>query len=807
MSTTGLDLKPEFTQSLHTKVSAELVHLLYRHALPTTFASFAVAAFFVYTLHSDLSHQVLLQWYSFMLATGLIRLVSIKIYLRNQPAPEQINFWRNLFILLVALSAIGWSFASTFFVPSSDIYEVFVACTIAGVTGSAVTSFSASRLACIAFIAPILLSFTAWCLWQDQWNCNVLSVLSLLYLILLIFSSLRAHRVIREALELKFENSGLVDHLLIAQEELKRTNTALQAEITERQQIEILLRESEEQHRLVMDALPVLIAYLDPQLHYRFVNKAYEEWLGKSRDKITGKHIKEVLGDTVASIFSEYCGHLTTEEQVTYETVMDFANHKDRYVSVTLIPHIKNGIKQGLFSLVSDVTPRINYLATHDALTGLPNRSFFAERCQHGLKRAQRNNSQVALLFLDLDHFKNVNDTLGHDVGDQLLIKVSERLQGCLRESDTLARLGGDEFMIMLEDVQGQDSVAAVTNKLCHVFSFPFKINNHDIFITTSIGISFYPDDSQVMQVLFKNADMAMYHAKEKGRNAFQFYTQEMNDIVAKKSQLANGLRSALEKNEFSLHYQPLFDIQANQLSGLEALLRWNHPRLGLVSPGEFIPVAEETGLIIPIGEWVLQAACMQNGNWHKTGLIQRRISINISARQFKEKNLLDMIRSALQKAELKAEYIALEITESLIMHDLAHSEKVIKSLQELGVAIVMDDFGTGYSSLNYLKRFPIDVLKIDRSFIADIISNTDDAAIVSAIIAMAQSLNMKVVAEGVETAEQYAFLKERGCHEIQGYLISPPLAVNEMSNFLQQSHAITEALRTVKKDTLPITY
>ncbi|OGT45241.1 MAG: hypothetical protein A3E83_08200 [Gammaproteobacteria bacterium RIFCSPHIGHO2_12_FULL_41_20] len=803
MVTINQGLQVQSSQSR--RVSAELVHLLYSQAWPTTLGSFIVAAFFVYTLYADFSHSILLGWYGFMMVSGLIRLISIKMYFHRRPSWEEAAFWQTLFVVLVAVNALGWSFASVFFVPSKDIYEVFVACTIAGVAGGAVPLLSANRFACLVFIVPILLSFSAWCLWQDQWNCDVLSILSVIYLAVLVFSLQRSHRAICAAMGLKFENSELVDDLLQARNRLEQTNYALQAEALERQQIEKRLRDSEEQYRLVINALPVLISYLDSQFHYRFVNKAHEEWLGRSQEEINGKHIKEVLGDAVFTVLSEHSGHLLNKQQVTYETVIKFAENKESYVSVTLIPHRINGVQQGLFSLISDVTPRINYLACHDALTGLPNRSFFSERCRQGLKRAQRQNSKLALLFLDLDHFKNVNDTLGHDIGDQLLIKVSERLAGCLREVDVLARLGGDEFMVMLEDITNHDSVAAVANKLCHVFSFPFKIENHDIFITTSVGISLFPDDSQVMQILFKNADMAMYRAKERGRNSYQFYTQEMNAYIERKSVLANGLRSALELGEFILHYQPLFDIQNNQLSGIEALLRWNHPHLGFISPGEFIPVAEETGLIVPIGQWVLRTACMQNTNWHKDHLVRNRISINLSARQFREKKLLEMIISTLQKVGLPAEYLSLEITESLIMHDLVHSEAVIKSLQELGVMIVIDDFGTGYSSLNYLKRFPIDVLKIDRSFIADITTDNDDAAIVSAIIAMAQSLDMNIVAEGVETVEQYAFLKERGCHEIQGYLISPPLGVSQMNIFLQEAYAISAALRVAQKDTLPI--
>jgi diguanylate cyclase (GGDEF)-like protein len=447
------------------------------------------------------------------------------------------------------------------------------------------------------------------------------------------------------------------------------------------------------------------------------------------------------------------------------------------------------------------MTPRINYLATHDALTDLPNRSLFNAKFIQAVGRCQNRHHKLALLFLDLDHFKNINDTLGHDAGDSLLVTVVERVKKSLRETDILSRLGGDEFTIILE-VDDTDEIVSIADRILQAFSYPFQLVGKEIFITTSIGISVYPADGTDMQVLLKNADMATYSAKEKGRNTYEFYTHSMNEQMLRKINLKNDLRLALEKQEFAVYYQPVMDIASNSITSLEALLRWNHPEQGFIAPTEFIPVAEESGLIIPVGEWVLRNVFQQNLAWQaaKSFPSHLRTSINLSARQFKEANLTEFMTSILKETGLSGQYITLELTETLIMHDINYSASVIKSLKDLGICISIDDFGTGYSSLNYLRRFPIDILKIDRSFITDISGSAKDAddaaAIVTAIIAMAHSLKMKVIAEGVETMQQYYFLKERGCDEIQGYLLSRPVPPEEIATFLKNSFSVEKYLQ-----------
>lgn len=448
------------------------------------------------------------------------------------------------------------------------------------------------------------------------------------------------------------------------------------------------------------------------------------------------------------------------------------------------------------FTVARDITEqkrtqeRLTYLAHYDELTGLPNRTLFNENLRQILGESQRRQRLAAVMFLDLDRFKTINDTLGHETGDTLLKAVAERLRQCVRRGDVIARLGGDEFTIALADIAQSDDVALVARKILESFAYPFHIGGRDLFVTTSIGVSLYPQDHEEVDGLLKSADAAMYRAKDLGRNNYQFFTKELNAQASKRLALETHLRRALERNEFLLHYQPQVDLGTGEIVGMEALIRWQNRELGLVSPADFIPLAEETGLIVPIGEWVLRTACTQNKAWQDAGLPALRISVNLSARQFRDKTLIETVTQALDRTGLAPEYLELELTESLLQN-VDTAEVVLKELHGLGVHLSVDDFGTGYSSLNYLKRFPIDNLKIDRSFIRDVISNADDAAITDAIITMAHTLGIYVVAEGVETREQLAFLHQHRCDLIQGYYFSKPLAAEAFVELLNSGRKL----------------
>lgn len=429
---------------------------------------------------------------------------------------------------------------------------------------------------------------------------------------------------------------------------------------------------------------------------------------------------------------------------------------------------------------------RIQHLAYYDALTELPNRTLLQDRVSQILALAERDRKQAAILFIDLDRFKTINDSLGHPIGDRLLQAVAHRMKACLRDTDTISRLGGDEFVVLLPET-GVDSAAHVAQKILEEAAAPYEIEGHRLNITPSIGISLYPHDGREVETLIRNADTAMYHAKESGRNTYQFFTREMNIAVFERLTLESGLRHALEEKQFKLHYQPQVDIKTGKTLGVEALVRWHHPELGMISPARFISVAEETGLIVPIGEWVLLEACRQNRAWQLQGLPTIPVAVNISSRQFRSR-IMDTIARVLKDTALEANCLELELTEGLMMHTAESTLVILRKLKEMGVKLSIDDFGTGYSSLSYLKRFPIDKVKIDRSFIRDIIVDPDDRAIANAIISMGHSLRLKVIAEGVETEEQLSILRDQGCDEAQGYLFSQPMRAEEFAAFLLET-------------------
>jgi diguanylate cyclase (GGDEF)-like protein len=435
---------------------------------------------------------------------------------------------------------------------------------------------------------------------------------------------------------------------------------------------------------------------------------------------------------------------------------------------------------------------RIREMAYYDHLTKLPNRAYFKSQLEASIAYAKRKNQMLAVMFMDLDHFKRINDTLGHTMGDELLQQVSRRLTQCLRgedmlasasqvpdeaKSNSVARLGGDEFTMLLTDVVSPYNAGKVARRVIESFSEPFRLGIHQVQVSPSLGISFYPFDGQDVDTLLMTADTAMYHAKEQGRNNYQFYSKTMNAAAFEKLSLESSLRKALERNEFILHYQPQVDAKTRKIVGMEALIRWQHPEMGLVSPANFIPLAEETGLIVPIGEWVLNTACRQNKQWQNMGLPPVRIAVNISSPHFRQDRLLEAVTLSLNETQLDASHLELEVTESLLMQNVESTIALLEKLKNMGVKLSIDDFGTGYSSLNYLQRFPIDSLKIDRSFVKDLAENPDDAAITRAIIAMAQSLGLNVVAEGVETEKQMEMLQSQGCHEMQGFLFSQPVS------------------------------
>jgi diguanylate cyclase (GGDEF)-like protein len=444
---------------------------------------------------------------------------------------------------------------------------------------------------------------------------------------------------------------------------------------------------------------------------------------------------------------------------------------------------------------VEDVTERkiyqarIEQQANFDTLTGLANRSLLHDRLQHAIRSAAAFGTGLAVVFVDLDRFKFINDGLGHHVGDELLRAMAQRLRSSVRESDTVARLGGDEFVLLINGQGGPDAVSVVLERMLYAISQPWTIPQGDFNVTCSIGVALYPDDGATAETLLKHADTAMYRAKEKGRNNFQFFTAELHAVIAERLELENKLRRALERQQFTLHYQPRVDMRTHRVTGAEALIRWLVCDEEVAPPSQFIPVAEEIGLIVPIGKWVLRAACAQNKAWQDAGLPPFVVSVNVSVRQFRQDSLVQTIAEVLRETGLEARYLEVELTESAVMHDADQFIAMLGEINDLGVQIALDDFGTGYSSLSYLKRFPVDRLKVDRSFVQDIVTDSDDATIVRTIIALGHNLGLKVVAEGVETQQQLDFLRANQCDELQGYYFGRPLPSTEfVREFLQDA-------------------
>lgn len=552
---------------------------------------------------------------------------------------------------------------------------------------------------------------------------------------------------------------------------------------------------AEEQSRLaakVFDNTNEAILISDVNNNIVTVNEAFTSMTGYSLDEIkgrnprllsSGEHDAAFFRDMWKSIveFGSWQGEIIDKNKA--------GKHFYKHMAVNAVKN-EQGIVTHYISISSDISERkeydknVHFLAYYDVLTGLPNRTLLRDRLGQMIAAAHRDNMQFALLFLDLDRFKYINDSMGHSVGDKLLQSVAQRLQVCVREGDTVSRIGGDEFIVLLREIDEQ-GVVQVADKLLKTLATPFNLNGQEISTYASVGIALYPDHATDIDVLMKNADAAMYCAKENGRNNYKFFTPEMNFRANQVFLMEKDLRVALEQDQFTLVYQPQVDLMTGKICGAEALLRWKHPEKGFISPAEFIPVAEETGQIVPIGEWVIRTACWRFSAWQKQGMAAIPVAVNLSIRQLRQPNLADVIEAAVKENGLDPHCLELEITEGIMMGDTKSAMAFLSRMDSLGVQMSIDDFGTGFSSLSYLKNLPVNKLKIDQSFVRDIETDESDAAIVRSIISLGHRLDLKVIAEGVETLEQLDFLRIRGCDEVQGYYFSRPLSADDFQKFV----------------------
>ena len=558
------------------------------------------------------------------------------------------------------------------------------------------------------------------------------------------------------------------------------------------------LQEVEAQMHILSSALEQtadMVLITDVHGIIEYINPAFETTTGYSRDDVignkpnllhSGKHDTQFyqrLWETIlrGDVFNDVFINARKDGSIYYEekTITPIRNQQNE------ITHFVSTGKD--ISERMRVQERLHYMAHHDALTKLPNRTLFMDRLRQAMARAHWHKRLIAVMFLDLDRFKTINDSLGHHIGDQLLVQLTQRLSSGVRAGDTIARFGGDEFAVLLDDIASEKDISQLAKKVLDTMIPAFVIQGREFFMTASIGVSIFPNDGEEPETLLRNADVAMYRAKDLGRNNYQFYSNEMSARAFERLTLENSLRHALKRMEFSLLYQPQIEVKTRRIVGVEALLRWQHPELGLILPSDFVPLLEESGLIVEVGDWVLQTALEQATLWHSAGYDFLKVSINLSGRQFNNPDFIPSLQATVQQAGLNPQKIELELTESMLMRNASKTINALTTLHQLGINIAVDDFGTGYSSLNYLRRFPITTLKIDRSFIRDVIEDSDDRAITTAIIVMAQSLNLVVIAEGVETEAQTIFLQSLDCHQIQGNVFSAAVSASVIDKMLLQ--------------------
>ncbi|HIK32203.1 MAG TPA: EAL domain-containing protein [Oscillatoriales cyanobacterium M59_W2019_021] len=574
-------------------------------------------------------------------------------------------------------------------------------------------------------------------------------------------------------------------------------------DITERHQAETALRQSEATNRALIHAIPDAMLRIDRDgrlLDFKSPNNFqfpldFNRWIGSP--------LTAVLPEEVVQLFRLHLQKaLDTGDIQVFEFQLQsngsLYDYEARYVVIG---------EREVLSIVRDITARkqaeqtIHYQAFYDGLTGLPNRTLFNQRLEEILADCQQNSRSMGVMFLDIDRFKTINDTLGHANGDRLVHQFGQRLMQCVRALDVVARWGGDEFTVLLPDLGSAKTAQDIAQKVLDALKSPFQLENQELYISSSIGIALYPEHGEDGETLLRHADVALYRAKEQGRQNCQFYLPTMNSDANVWLTLEHCLYQALEREEFSLHYQPQINVRTGEITGMEALLRWYHPHFGLVPPSQFIPLAEETGLIVPIGEWVMRTACAQNQAWHASGFGQLQIAVNLSARQFQHPHLVAEVSQILKETGLDPRFLELEITETTLMQNVEMARTILGDLQNMGICLSLDDFGTGYSSLGYLKQFPFNTLKIDRSFVHDLREESSDTAIVAAVLALGSGLNLRVVAEGVETPQQLSLLQDLQCQQMQGYLFAPPLKALDATKYLLEHslHSDKQGIRSIR--------
>jgi len=786
------------------------VELLYDQSRVGQAGSIASALFLVSMLWTITTHSILIIWFTLVLVINVLRLYLTHRFERRAGGEEQAGYWLGLFIAGTAASGITWGMTTIILIPDRSISHIsFVLLWIGGLSAGAVATYSVIKRAFLAFSLPALLPTALYLLSIGGKVETTIGAGAIMYFAFLSLSALRMHKTLMRELRLQFENTQLIGYLEKEKERVDRINDLLEIRVAERtaalSESNADLQKEIVERKRTEEALSLAAAVFEnttegamvTDTKHRIVvaNKAFTEITGYEQDDVvsktpqvlrSGKHDEPFYAAISASIIKtgRWKGEVWNRRKngeifpawLNISTVVDNFGQVTHYVS-----------------LFSDIAPikesqaQLERLAHHDALTGLPNRLLFHARLEHAMERARREGGLVAILCFDLDHFKNINDSLGHPAGDHLLQVVTKRLLDSVRKEDTVARFGGDEFTVLLEELQEPKDAGIVAEKALNVLAEPFDLDGHEAYVSGSVGISLFPDDGQDVTTLLKSADSALYRAKEHGGSSYHFYTKDLTTAAFKRLALESSLRRAVERGEFTIYYQPQVAINDGYVVGTEALVRWQHPELGLVLPTEFIPMAESTGLIVKLGEWVMNTACAQAKTWQNEGLLPHmRVAVNLSSVQVTRGEIIATVERVLLATGLDPQYMELEITEGLIMQQTHQTIAILDDLKAMGVMLAIDDFGTGYSSLSYLKRLPLHRLKIDRSFVCEIPDNSEDMAITRAVIALGNSLQLVVVAEGVENKTQLEFLRSNGCDEAQGYLYSAPMPAADFAAFIK---------------------
>ncbi|MCX6075189.1 MAG: EAL domain-containing protein [Campylobacterales bacterium] len=762
----------KFSSKILDAVEAEQVDLAYRNMQLSSLAVLLNSLIFTWTFWGIGDNRLLLAWGCSQLLVILGRGWQCRMY-RYHPQRKTPREWKNIFLIGVILSALIWGISPIlFFSMNTPLHQSVLMIVLAGMSAGAVSSLSSISYAAGIYVTLLILPLVAVLILQGDILYAMLALTITLYWILLLVVAHRTYENITNALQsrLMYEYS-----------------------LTE-------LKRNEEHFEMIFKEAPAGIFYYDTDFIIIDSNSEMLRILNIDAKKMIGLDLKNLPDTSLNDALSAPLRGKKGEYEGPYTTMV---NKLNLWIVLQTSPMFDTDHTIiGGVGIVTDITERVvieekmKHQAYYDALTDIPNRVLLKDRIVQSLVHYRRHRSLVAVLFLDLDHFKNINDSLGHHIGDALLIETAKRLVSVCREGDTVARLGGDEFVILLEELGTEPHGAAaraelVAEKVHEILNIPFDVGLSEPIITSSsVGISLVNSDEQTVDDLLKFADTAMYQAKKEGRNTTRFYQEQMDQWIKKRIFLENGLRHAIENGELELYYQPVIDIASQKIVGAEALLRWNHPELGIVMPDDMIAIAEESGLIVPIGEWVLREACMQFVRWRsqQTSHVHlQRIAVNVSAVQFRQKDFVDRVIRIVAQTRIVPYMLELELTESTVIDKIDTVIDKMNRLRGAGISISMDDFGTGYSSLAYLKRLPFTTLKIDKSFVRDIMSDKDDAALVETILSIAAIFHLEVIAEGVEEVEQYEFLREHQCQYFQGYLCSKPIQVGSFEELLSQ--------------------